>query len=317
MVTVIIPARHGQQEIKALEAAQKLDYPPERLEILVARGRHPAVQRNRAIHAAKGDIVYFLDDDSVPAPDNLKRALKHFQEPDVVMVGGPNLCPPEAPFLEQVFSACMASWLAFGPSCARYDSVGNPRDTSEKELILCNQLARRQALLDLGGFDEALYPNEENALMDELQKRGGRLRYDPALVVYRRPRQDLKSFWKMVMTYGRGRAEQFRRHPTYGSILNMAPPFFVLYLVCMAILAAARHSWFKYGLILLGLYCIAVVGQTLVSIPRKGILRSIFAMPLLVLTHLGYGIGFLRGLFTRLEPPPPQISEKVELEKVR
>ena len=58
--------------------------------------------------------------------------------------------------------------------------MGRVRATSEKELILCNLVARREAMLELGGFNEALYPNEENALMDELQKRGGKLIYDPA-----------------------------------------------------------------------------------------------------------------------------------------
>ena len=48
----------------------------------------------------------------------------------------------------------------------------------------------RAALLELGGFNEALYPNEENALMDELQKRGGKLLYDPDLAVARRPRSE-------------------------------------------------------------------------------------------------------------------------------
>jgi len=79
--------------------------------------------------------------------------------------------------------------VAFGPSRARYYQVGAVRASSEKELILCNMLTRREATLELGGFDEALYPNEENALMDELQKRGGKLIYDPAVVAQRRPRR--------------------------------------------------------------------------------------------------------------------------------
>ncbi len=132
----------------------------------------------------------------------------------------------------------LASWLAFGPSRARYAAVGKVRETSEKELILCNLLARRQAMLELGGFNEALYPNEENALMDELQKRGGKLIYDPQLLVHRRPRSSLKSFAKMLMTYGRGRAEQFRLHPTSGSALNFVPPLFCLYLLALPFLLA-------------------------------------------------------------------------------
>src|SRR2546429_72100 len=83
--------------------------------------------------------------------------------------GDPALCPPESPALERVIALVMGSWLAFGPSRARYQAVGRLRETDEKELILCNLLARRSTLVEAGGFDEALYPNEENALMDAVQ----------------------------------------------------------------------------------------------------------------------------------------------------
>jgi len=164
-VTVIIAARPDLAEIRAAAAAARLDYPPEKLEIILARGKQPSVQRNTALRAAKGEIIYFLDDDSRALPENLRRAAAQFASNDVKMVGGPNLCPPEAPKLEQAFALTMGAWLAFGPSRARYRKVGRPRATSEKELILCNLLARREALLELGGFNEKLYPNEENSLM--------------------------------------------------------------------------------------------------------------------------------------------------------
>jgi len=151
----------------------------------------------------------------------------------VAMVGGPNLCPPDAPPLEKIFAVVLASWLAFGPSRARYAPVGVERDAGEKELILCNLLARRAPVMERGGFNEALYPNEENALMDELQQHGLRLVYDPQLSVSRRPRRTLRAFLKMLRTYGRGRAEQFRSHPTPGSALNFVPPLFCLYLVVL------------------------------------------------------------------------------------
>src|ERR1019366_3606265 len=235
-MTVLIAARPAQAEIKAVAASRALDYPADKLEIIVARGNQPSAQRNAGVKAAQGDLIYFLDDDSVPEPGNLRRGVAHFDDPKVQMGGGPSICPREAPPLEQVFARGLSSWLAFGPSRARYAAVGQVRETSEKELILCNQFARRQALLDLGGFNEALYPNEENALMDELQKRGGKLIYDLQLLVQRRPRSSLKSFAKMLMTYGRGRAEQFRLHPTRGSALNFVPPLFCLYLVTLPLL---------------------------------------------------------------------------------
>jgi glycosyltransferase involved in cell wall biosynthesis len=295
-VTVIIPARPDQPVVQAAEAARQLDYPPDRLEILLARGKQPSIQRNTALRQARGDLIYFLDDDSIPDRENLRRIARHFADSRVEMAGGPNVCPASAPALEQVFARVLASWLAFGPSRARYIPVGPVRDSSEKELILCNLAARRASLLELGGFDEALYPNEENALMDDLQGRGGRLVYDPELVVQRRPRHSLRAFTRMLMTYGRGRAEQFRLHPTMGSALNFVPPVFCVYLLVWLWLP----WWLQLGL---AAYLALVIGQVLLLAVHARPWHSLAAFPLIVATHVFYGIGFWRGLFTRLSKP--------------
>jgi hypothetical protein len=327
-VTVLIAARPGQAEVKAVAAGRALDYPPAKLQIIVARGRQPSAQRNAALKAARGDLIYFLDDDSVADRSNLRRAVSHFTRPEVVMVGGPNLCPAGSPTLEQVFALVLASWLAFGPSRARYAVVGRARETSEKELILCNLLARREALLRLGGFNEALYPNEENALMDELQKSGAKLIYDPELLVYRRPRSNLRAFARMVMTYGRGRAEQFRLHPTTGSALNFVPPAFLVYLLLTLTMLVAAPRVGTGFLIPLAFYAGAVLGQaTLLALlpplqPGQRvpllvrILRSAAAVPLIILTTLLYGFGFWRGLFTSLKPAARPPAPPVVLETV-
>jgi cellulose synthase/poly-beta-1,6-N-acetylglucosamine synthase-like glycosyltransferase len=320
-VTVLIPTRPDQTQIKAVAAARQLDYPADRLEIVVARGTQPSAQRNAAMKAARGELIYFLDDDSMPRADNLRRAVPRFSDPAVQMVGGPNVCPPDAPALEQVFALVLGSRLAFGPSRARYTPVGRIRETSEKELILCNLIARREAMLGLGGFNEALYPNEENALMDELQKRGGKLIYDPELIVFRRPRHSLRAFAKMLLTYGRGRAEQFRLHPTFGSALNFLPPLLLLYLLSLPVVWAITFGlsaeWQRdaYHLPLL-LYAVAVLLQTAALMPRGGLVRSLCALPLILLTHVLYGIGFWRGLFTSLKAPGQSPGTPVVLETV-
>jgi succinoglycan biosynthesis protein ExoA len=321
-VTIIVPARPGESRILALEAVRALDYPRERMDMIVARGKHPSVQRNTAIRSAQGDLIYFLDDDARPAPGALRRAAEHFSRADVQMVGGPNECPADAPWIECLFAVVLSSQLAFGPSRARYTPVGDIRESTEKELILCNLVARRQTLVELGGFDESLYPNEENALMDDIQKRGGKLLYDPDLIVERRPRPNLKAFIKMLLTYGRGRAEQFRLHPTSGSALNFVPPLFCVYLLALPVLAfmamtKSRVDWLAVASSPLLLYLLCVAAQTAASSVRHGLARSLAAMPLIVLTHIFYGLGFWRGLFTRLGGRTARPAVDVALEQVR
>ena len=78
-VTVLVPTRPGQADVPAVNAARKFDYPPELLEIIIARGRQPSVQRNAGLREARGELIYFLDDDSVAAPGNLRRAIERQQ----------------------------------------------------------------------------------------------------------------------------------------------------------------------------------------------------------------------------------------------
>jgi len=313
VISIIIPAPPAQTEVLSAKAARQLDYPADQIQILIARGRQPSVQRNAALREARGELVYFLDDDALPDPLNLRRMVERFADPKVVMLGGPNLCPAEAPALEQVFALVLSAWLAFGPSRARYSRTGALRSTSEKELILCNLAARREPVLVRGGFDESLYPNEENALMDALQQEGGTLLYDPDFVAFRRPRRTLKSFARMLMTYGRGRAEQFRQHPTPGSVLNFVPPLFCLYLLDLPLLSLFTPVG-QWAFVPLALYALAVLGQTLVLIPRGGVLRALGALPIIVLTHLLYGLGFWRGLFTTLGKASPRSNAPVTIE---
>lgn len=307
-VSIIIAARPGQAEVLSAVAARTLDYPKDRLEILIARGRQPSVQRNRAVTEARGEFIYFLDDDSVPSEQNLMRGIELFRDAGVQIVGGPNLVPSTAPPLEQAFGQVMGAWLAFGPSSARYRKIGVLRASGEKELILCNMMFRKAAFTEHGGFDEALYPNEENALMDSIQSAGGRLLYDPEFFVERRPRPTVSAFERMLMTYGRGRAEQFRLHPTLGSLPNFVPPAFLAYLLALPFLPPVL-LW------PLAIYALAVVAQVsalnpclICGLPRLA--------PLIVLSHLCYGAGFWHGLFTRLKSRNQPSVGAVSLERV-
>ena len=56
-VTVIIAARPDQCEVRAVAAARQLDYPPEKVEILLARGKQPSVQRREISGAPRTNSV--------------------------------------------------------------------------------------------------------------------------------------------------------------------------------------------------------------------------------------------------------------------
>ena len=152
--------------------------------------------------------------------------------------------------------------------------------------------------------------------MDELQKRGAKLIYDPQFIAYRRPRPTLRAFFKMLRGYGRGRAEQVRLHPTPGSLPNFVPPAFCLYLLLEAVALLAAPAVGLPGLWPLAVYLLVVLAQTVVSALSKGIIRSLLALPLVIASHLFYGLGFWHGLFTKPKPSGATPATKVTLETV-
>ena len=205
--SIIIPVKPGGH-VAALESLQRVAAPPECYEILIAEGSAPSRQRNTAVHEAQGEIIYFLDDDSRVSPECLDTIGKVLADPSVAAVGGPSLTPADDSLLQQLFGSLLSSVLGAGAVRNRYRTVGSERTTTDKELILCNLAMRRSVFLEAGGFDERLYPNEENELLNRVVARGMKLVHAPAMAIRRSQRRTLRLFTRQMFSYGRGRAQQ-------------------------------------------------------------------------------------------------------------
>lgn len=305
-VSIIIPVKPGGA-VKALENLQWLDFPPEVVEILVAEGRAPSRQRNRAAEQAEGEILYFLDDDSLVSPGFLRRALPHYDDPKVAAVGGPSLTPENDSLLQRSFGLALSSLFGGGGVRNRYRAAGEPRATGDNELILCNLSFRRGLFREMGGFNEALYPNEENELMDRIRGAGFRLIHDPALAVERSQRRNWRAFRRQLFGYGRGRGEQTLISGKVNPV-SLVPSCFVLYLLSLPLVA----SWW-YGLplfcYLLCLALFAVEG----GVRGKNVLLIPLLLGVFPVFHLCYGLGMIVGMArfpfrTIKELPEPVIT---------
>ncbi|MBI1920657.1 MAG: glycosyltransferase [Geobacter sp.] len=288
-ISVIIPVKPGGA-VKAIGPLMGADYPADAFEVLVAEGRSPSSQRNEAARMASGELLYFLDDDSMAPPDALLRISRHFDATGVVAVGGPSLTPATDSSLQRAFGLAFASIFGGGGVRTRYWKTGRARSTGDHELILCNLSFRREQFLDHGGFDERLYPNEENELMDRLVKSGGTLIHDPDLAVSRSQRPTFRAFVRQLFTYGRGRGEQSR---ISGSIKPMAlvPALFLLYLTSVPVVGKPIYS------IPLLCYLILNVIFSVLEAGRGGSPNlSLRLLAIFPTFHLCYGAGVMVGL---------------------
>ncbi len=312
-ISVIVPVKPGENSIRAIESIKNQSYPSDRIEIIKVIGWHPSRQRNIGVKSARGEIIYFLDDDSVAPADTLKRIAQHFEDSRVDVLGGPSIPPPEDSFIQHAFASCFASPFGGFNIRHRHRRSGKFRPATERELISCNLAIRREVFLKENGLNETLYPNEENEFLDRLHSKGYGLFYDPDIYVFRSQRMGFIDFFKQIFTYGRGRMDQTFANPVFIKIYHFVPLAFVLYLFSLPFTASL-----SYFLPLLLYFALNLIFSVLVAIEKRSP-SFIFIMPVVFfLCHLAYGLGSLWGLIKKLLKIKRKVpSEKIDLEIIK
>jgi len=305
--SVVVAADRVDKPLPVLDGLEALPVAERPREVIVSVGRNPSQQRNLGVAACRAPLVHFLDDDSVVAAGTPRDLTSHFEDPRTAVAGGPNLVPPDAIPFERTVNAVLASRLGSAGVRFRYAAIGSVKEATEKDLILCNMMVRRDLFKGEGGFRADLYPNEENEFLNRLLHQGRRLVYDPRGAVYRSRRKSLGAFCLQAFRYGRGRARQMKVYPCLSDLVHLIPAFFTLYVLalpfslacvrtCSQTPAALGLAWLP--LLLFGLLAFGT-GVSAASWHRR--FTDLYKVPILIfLRHFLYGAGLFAGF---LSPP--------------
>lgn len=292
-VSIIIPLKSGREIRYPMQ-------PGPGQELLIVVGSNVSYQRNQGAQQARGEVLYFLDDDCQIDAKNLELALRLMDEGEWAAVGGPSLTHPQAGYWEHFFGRILSLRLATLVTQPRNWPVGPPREVHGAELITCNLLVRRHWFEKAGGFHLELHPSEDVEFVQRLRQLGGRLYYHPQLAVWRHRRSRLDQFLWQYFRYGVARGSLVWR-------TSLKPQGIYLLPLLLLLMLGMKWDW------LLFLYCLLCVAAGAQLAWRfRAPVQGLMTAPVMLLLHLTYGVGVAAGLLAQplglRWSGPPQID---------
>jgi glycosyltransferase involved in cell wall biosynthesis len=169
---------------------------PYRLRPLWQRNQGPAAARNAAIRVAEGELIVFVDDDVIAAPDLLRRHIEaHETGQSVVVIGlmalaeGARLSP-------------WAEWESYA-LYKQYEAMQEGRwAPTPRQFYTANASVKRADLIETGLFDPLFRRAEDVELAYRLRDLGLSFRFLPGAVAYHRPGRTYGAWKRMAEQYG-------------------------------------------------------------------------------------------------------------------
>ncbi|HLH45767.1 MAG TPA: glycosyltransferase [Acidimicrobiales bacterium] len=172
----------------------------------------PAAARNRCLQEARGELLYYLDDDLVPAPGTLLRHRRAPREGAVRLVLGPCVIPADhaAPSKTRTWFATRYEELERAGVIRRFDhfSVANASGPTED-------------FRSVGGFDTGFvgYGLEDYEIGLRLMQRGIYERFDAEAVAWHYTAVGDDAIVPRNRQTGRNAVRLLRRHPGEGVVM--------------------------------------------------------------------------------------------------
>ena len=314
-VSIIVACRKiSLIEQQCLEACSKLDYPNFEIIILpdyityhslkdnvkvVSTGNvRPSAKRNIGLNHSQHELIAFIDSDAYPEPSWLKNAIPYFSDEAVGLVGGPSLTPKEDNLWQQAGGLVLSSRIGGGKLAHRYTRM---KEMEVDDLPSCNLLGRRDMLIDLVESSSHHWPGEDTYLCLQVKKKlKKKLIYSPNVQVFHHRRPLFKPHLEQVWAYGLHRGHFARKYPENSrKMVYFLPSTFVLVLLGGPILALLHPTLLTLYLLGIGSYGVVCLIEGLRS---KRLRISLLVAVGIAITHLAYGLGFLRGLLSEKLP---------------
>lgn len=312
IVTLIVAMRNEERHIaRCVTSLLDQTYPADRLEVLfmdgqstdrtreivselIAQrpgfmlvdnpGRIQSIAWNLGIDRARGDLVGIVSGHSELAPDYVETAVETLSRTGADLVGGPARAESET-VVGEAIALAMSTPFGVGGAEFRYATAESEVDT------VFMGVCKRELYERIGGFDAEMVRNQDDELSYRLLEQGGRIVCNPAIKSVYRNRATLRSLWKQYFDYGRWKVRVMQKHRAQMRPRHFVPPVFV---TALGVSTLMPPVFLGIGAV----YGAATLAMSLVIAARNGRVDVLPYLPAaFAILHVGYGAGFLKGLY--------------------
>lgn len=329
-ISVVVPVRNEALFIdQTLNQLLSQNYDKEHYEVLVADGQstddtaervrelqaahgnlrlldNPAgwssAGRNRAVEAARGDIVVVVDGHcELDGPNYLLKLAEAFERSGADCVGRPQpLDGGSTTPLQRAIANARSCLLGHHHESFVYSQA--ERFVRAKSVAV----AYRRAVFDqVGLFDESFDACEDVELNHRVDRAGLRCFFTPSVRVHYQPRATLSGLFHQMHRYGRGRMRLLRKHPETFTLAGFLPAVFTAGVVVGLALAAAAPWFAPVYAGALALYALVLLAVSVVLSWRAREPQQLLWLPaVFAAIHTGAGVGLLHECLAPLRGHP-------------
>ena len=318
-VSVIVPCYNEQSTILSmLKAFRAQTFPRSEMEVVIADGMSTDGTRaaiagfqnefpdlevrvvdnvtrtipsgvNRAIEAARGEILIRFDGHSKPYPDYVARCIAAHDVGLGANVGGVwEIHPGADTWIAKSIAVAAAHPLGVGDALYRH-----AQQAAEVDTVPFGSF-HRSLIGQVGPFDESLLTNEDYEFNARIRKAGGKIWLDPSIRSIYFARSTLSELIRQYWRYGFWKWRMLRRYPDTLRWRQALPPLFVLSLIVLIIFSISIPlARLLLSVELLLYFSIMSLAGIHAAVRQQkaylilGLALSVFAM------HMAWGSGFL------------------------
>ena len=271
----------GPSKDETLEIANELASTDSRVVVVLNPTGRTAAGLNIALAKSSSPIIVRVDGHAEIPSNYLSIAVELLRNTGAVNVGGLMGAVGKTKFEKSVARA-MRSPLGVG--AAKFHTGGG---SGEVDTVYLGCFLR-EALTEIGGFDERFIRAQDWELNFRLRERGGKIFFDPRLEVTYRPRPNLAALAKQYFEYGRWRRVVSRKHTGTINYRYLAPPLALAATIISLVTGLLVSPWL---FVPAGIY----VGFTVLAgiALGKGLLEKLLLPAVLFTMQMSWGAGFI------------------------